>query len=159
MKTIGYCDKCNLRFSYEVKNMNDLKNVICPKCSSIVTGNKPPVKISKTEKNIGKLAYFFINFYFYFYLIFSSICLITYYLGFNKLFFVSFIIMSILYIIELLLGYTRNIFGNIGIIVGGIIGYIFLNNIMLGATYVFFISSIIKLIINFILNVIIRKCS
>ena len=159
MKKEGYCDKCDLKFTYEIKNMNDTKNVKCPKCNSDVTGKTAPIKVTKIEKAVGNTANVLIDIYFYFYLIFSIIGLITYYIGLNKLFIVSFIIMMILYVIELLLGYTRNIFGTLGIIIGGIIGYIFLNNIPLGITYVFLISGIIKLIINFILNVIIRKCS
>ena len=159
MKKEGYCDKCNLKFTYEIKTMNDTKNIICPKCNNNVTGKKAPIKISKTEKTIEKTANTLIDLYFYFYLIFSTIGLITYYLGLNKLFQITFIIMIIIYVIELLLGYTRNIFGTLGIIIGAILGHIFLNNILLGATYIFFISSIIKIIINAILNVIIRRCN
>lgn len=157
MEIRNYCDKCKLEFNKEIKSMNDLKKTNCPKCGKECTGKKAPNNISKTEENIGKIAYFLINFYFYFYLIFSIISYVFYYLGLNKLFLISFILMISLYIIELLMGYTRNIFGFVGIAIGGIIGYLF-DNVLLGITYVFLISSIIKVLINLIINVIIRRC-
>lgn len=157
MEVKGYCNKCDLEFSKEIKSMDDLKRVICPKCGSVSVGKKNR-NVSNVEENVGKIAYFFINFYFYFYLIFSCFCLVSFYLGINKLFLFSFVIMVSFYVIELFLGYTRNLFGIVGIVVGGVVGYLFLGSAFIGIVYVFFLSSIIKVFINFIINVIIRRC-
>ena len=64
-------------------------------------------------------------------------------------------------IIDYLLGYTRNLFGTLGLLISSILGVIIIKDtktgIFVGITVCTFISSFIKVIINKLLNRLFRK--
>lgn len=158
----GYCLKCDFEFDYVVNNMNDLNNLLCPKCGNRIDVNsKKVVPPSKFSKNADKIAYKVLDFYYYFYLIFSIIGIVSFYLGFNKLLIISSIISFIVYFIELMIGFTRNIFGLFGLLVSFVIGVFVVNDLLIGicigSCYLFFISGIFKIIFNLIINRLYRK--
>lgn len=162
MKKLGYCEYCDLEFDYEIKNMNDLKNVTCPKCNKKINPNKKKyVPLTKTEKAVDNIANTVINIYFYFYLVTSALGLIFYFIKQTKLFEITSIIIIVGIIIDYLRGYTRNLFGTLGLIISIGIGIYLLNDIKIGAyigiTVCTFISSFIKQILNKIINKLFRK--
>ena len=117
-------------------------------------------KEKKLANFLDKLGHFIINFHFHFYLLFSILIIISYYLGFIKVFNILFIIMISIYIIELLLGLDRNFLGFFGILIAGIIGYLCLGNtngVLLAITYAILVVNILKLLLNVLLNRVINK--
>ena len=94
-------------------------------------------------------------------MIFSIIGIVSFYLGFNKLLIISSIISFIVYFIELMIGFTRNIFGLFGLLVSFVIGVFVVNDLLIGicigSCYLFFISGIFKIIFNLIINRLYRK--
>ena len=162
MKKQGYCEYCDLEFDYEVNNMNDLKNVTCPKCNNKINPkSKKIIPLTKTEKTVDNIANTIINIYFYFYLVTSTLGLIFYFTKLTKLFEIIGVLIIIGIIIDYLRGYTRNLFGTLGLIISIGIGIYLLNDIKIGAllgiTVCTFISSFIKQILNKILNKLFRK--
>lgn len=162
MKKQKYCEDCNQKFEYIVKNINELNEITCPKCGKKTNKDykktEPP---SKLEKKLDKIIHKILNFYYYFYFIFSVIGIIGHLLEINKLLIISTIICITMYIIELIIGFTRNIFGLCGIIISVIIGNIILKDFIIGSSlgicYMLLISNIIKIIINLIINKLYRK--
>ena len=86
---------------------------------------------------------------------------IFYFTNHMTLFNITTIIIIIGIIIDYLIGYTRNIFGTMGLIISSVIGICVLKDIktaiFLGITFCTFISSSIKLIIGKIISFLIRK--
>ncbi len=116
--------------------------------------------MSKLANRIEKVVNITTKLYFYFYLALSIISITLYYLNYISAFKIVALIMISIYIIELLLGFDRNLFGFIGIFISGLIGYMLLNNfngILLGISFGILIINIIKRILNFILNIIIKS--
>ena len=162
MKKQGYCKYCDLEFEYEVNNMNDLKNVTCPKCNREVNPkSKKYVPLTKTEKTVDNIANTIINIYYYFYFVTSTLALIFYFTHYTKLFEITTIIIIIGIVIDYLRGYTRNLFGTLGLIISIGLGIYLINDIKIGAylgiVVCTFISSFIKQIINKIINKLFRK--
>lgn len=162
MKKQGYCSNCDLEYDYEVNNMNDLKKVTCPKCNKKVNPNsRKPVKETKTERTVGNIAKTIINIYYYFYFVTSLLGLIFYFTNLAQLFEIITIIIIIGIIIDYIRGYTRNLFGTLGIMLATIVGVYILKDIKtgiyLGIVVITFISSFIKQIINKIINKLFRK--
>ena len=162
MKKKLYCIHCNNEFEKEIKSMNDIKNITCPNCNKKVNQkNRKPEVITKTEKTVENIANTLMNIYFYFYFVTSTLSLIFYFTNYIKLFEVTTIITIIGIVIDYLFGYTRNLFGTLGLLISSIIGIHLLNDtkqgIFLGITVCTFISSFIKIIINKILNRLFRK--
>ena len=162
MKKKLYCRYCNNEFEKEIKTMNDTKNITCPNCKKIIFDkDRKPEVVTKTEKTIESLAYTIINIYFYFYFAISTLSLIFYFTNRIKLFEATTIITIVGIIIDYLLGYTRNLFGTLGLLVSSLIGIYILKDtktgIFLGITVCTFISSFIKVIINKLLNRLFRK--
>lgn len=162
MEKLGYCESCDSEFKYEVNNMNDLKNVTCPKCNNKINPkSKKIIPLTKTEKTVDNIANTVINIYFYFYLVTSTLGLIFYFTKQTKLFEFTTILIIIGIIIDYLRGYTRNIFGTLGLIISIGLGIYLINDIKIGAflgiTVCTFISSFIKQIINKIINKLFRK--
>ena len=162
MKKLGYCEYCDLEFDYEVNNMNDLKNVICPKCNKKINPNKKKyVPLTKGELAVDNIANTIINMYFYFYLVTSILGLTFYFTRQTKLFEITSIIIITGIIIDYIRGYTRNLFGTLGLIISIGLGIYLLNDIKLGTylgiTVCTFISSFIKEILNKIINKLFRK--
>ena len=156
MKKLGYCPTCRLEFEYNVNNMEELNNVFCPKCNARVSNNYVrPKQISKADKVAGSIFSKLLKIYFYFYLIRSCIGLAVYFLGFIGLFKGLITAALILYLIELMLGYTRNIFGLFGMIVSIAICSFLLNDIVmgifLGSCIIFIISGLLRLLFIFLL--------
>lgn len=115
--------------------------------------------MTKNEKKLAnildKIAHFLINFYFYFYLLFSILTIIFYYFNIISVFKVLFIIMISIYALELMCGFDRNFIGVFGVIISGSIGYFVFNStygIMLGISIAILIISILKLILNLFIN-------
>lgn len=162
MKKNGYCVNCDYEFIYSVNSINDLSDVVCPKCNSIInTKDKKYVSVSKSIRRFDKFVNKLLDFYYYFYFIFSIIGILGFYLGINKVLFVCSIISFILYFVELLFGFTRNFLGIFGVFVGSIVGILVLDNLIIGicvgSLVNFFISGVIKIIINTIINRLYRK--
>ena len=162
MKKNGYCKDCDYQFSYNINNSYDLNNVYCPKCNSKINPNyKKVVPLSKFERKVDKAAHNVLNFYYYFYFIFSILGLLCYYFDFNKLVFVFSFICFFTYFIELFIGFTRNLFGVFGLFISSVIGIVILKDVRLGicigSFYLFLISGIIKIIFNLIINKLYRK--
>ena len=162
MKKLGYCEYCDLEFEYEIKTIEDTKNVICPKCNRRVNPkSKKVVPLTKTEKTVDNVAHTIINIYYYFYLVTSILGLIFYFTKLTKLFEITTILIIIGIIIDYLRGYTRNIFGTLGLIISIGLGIYLINDIKIGAylgiVVCTFISSFIKQIINKIINKLFRK--
>ncbi len=162
MKKLGYCPNCNLEFEYNINNMNDFNNVFCPKCNNRVSNNYvKPKQMSKTDRVAGSIFSKLITFYFYFYLIMSSIGLVCYILDFMTPFKIFTTLSLILYVIELLMGYTRNVFGLSGMIISIVICSLKLNDIKmgiyLGSCIMFIISGLLRLLFWFIIYRIDRK--
>ena len=82
-------------------------------------------KEKKLASIFDKVGHFVISFHFYFYLLISTLILAANYLNFNKLFNILFIIMIVVYFIELFLGFDRNFLGYVGTCIAGFIGYLF----------------------------------
>lgn len=162
MKKKLYCRYCNKEFEKEIKTMNDLKNITCPNCNKKVSDkDRKPEIITKTDRKVEGLAYTIMNIYFYFYFVTSSLSLIFYFTNYTKLFEITTIITLIGIIIDYLLGYTRNLFGTLGLLISSILGVLIVKDtkqgIFLGITVCTFISSFIKVIINKLLNRLFRK--
>ena len=162
MKKLGYCGYCDLEFEYEIKNMDDLKNITCPKCKrSVNPKSKKYVPLTKTEKTVDNVAHTIINIYYYFYFVTSILGLIFYFTKLTKLFEITSILIIIGIVIDYLRGYTRNIFGTLGLIISIGLGIYLINDIKIGAylgiVVCTFISSFIKQIINKIINKLFRK--
>lgn len=117
--------------------------------------------VEKNNDKIEGVMSIIVDIYFYFYFVTSILSLIFYFTGSIKLFEIMSIIIIIGVVIDLLLGYTRSLFGTLGIIIFSIIGVIILKDIktgiFLGITTCMFISSLINVIINKIINILIRK--
>lgn len=162
MKKSGYCLKCDFEFEYVINNINDLNNVLCPKCSNKIDVNrKKVIPSSKFVKNVDKISHGLIDFWYYFYLIFSVIGLVSFYLGFNKFLIIFSIISLVVYFIELMFGFARNILGLFGLIISSFIGVFIFKDVLIGicvgSCYIFLISGIVKIIFNFIINRLYRK--
>lgn len=101
-----------------------------------------------------------VDIYFYFYFVTSILALIFYFIGSIKAFEVMSIIIITGVVIDFLLGFTRSLFGTLGIIVFSIVGIFILddvkNGIFLGTTICMFISSLVNVIINKIINIFYR---
>ncbi|MBQ9319136.1 MAG: hypothetical protein IJR82_05855 [Bacilli bacterium] len=124
--------------------------------------NNIETKRKKVNNNkLDKIFYSMINIYFYFYFVTSLLSLIFYFTNHITLFNITTIIIIIGIIIDFLIGYTRNIFGTMGLIISSVIGICVLKDIkigiFLGITVCTFISSSIKLIIGKIISFLIRK--
>ena len=112
------------------------------------------------DKIEGTMSIIF-DIYYYFYFVTSILSLIFYFTGSGKLFEIMSIIIIIGVVIDFLLGYTRSLFGTLGIIIFSIVGVVIIKDvktgIFLGITTCMFISSLINIIINKIINFLIRK--
>ena len=121
------------------------------------------MKKLKEEKNdkFENVMSIIVDIYFYFYFVTSILSLIFYFTGSIKLFEIMSIIIIIGVVIDFLLGYTRSLFGTLGIIISSVICTFILKDIktgiFLGTTICMFISSTINVIINKIINILIRK--
>ena len=106
----------------------------------------------KNESILENLFYASLSAFYYFYFVTSLLSLIFYFTDNIKLFNIVTIIIIIGIIIDYILGFTRNIFGTIGLIVSSIIGVYLLKDIkmgiFLGIVVCSFISSVIKLILS-----------
>ena len=162
MKKIGFCKECNLEFEYLVNNMNDLNNVMCPKCNKNVDSRyRKTVLSTKLDKTVGKITNNIFNFWYYFYFIFSVVAIISFYLKIKNVFVIFAVISLIVYFIELLLGFTRNIFGLVGFIISSVIGIFIVKDafvgVLIGSSYLFFISGVIRIIYDLIINFLFNK--
>ncbi len=162
MKKKLYCRYCNLEFEKEIKTMEDTRNITCPNCKKQVSDkDRKPEVVTKTDRKVESLAYTLMNIYFYFYFVTSTLALIFYFTHYIKLFEITTIITIIGIVIDYLLGYTRNLFGTLGLLISSILGVYILKDtklgIFLGITVCTFISSFIKVIINKLLNRLFRK--
>ena len=162
MKKKLYCRYCNLEFEKEIKTMEDTRNITCPNCKKQVSDkDRKPEVVTKTDRKVESLAYTLMNIYFYFYFVTSTLALIFYFTHYTKLFEITTIITIIGIVIDYLLGYTRNLFGTLGLLISSILGVLILKDtktgIFLGITVCTFISSFIKVIINKLLNRLFRK--
>ena len=162
MKKKLYCRYCNLEFEKEIKTMEDTRNITCPNCKKQVSDkDRKPEVVTKTDRKVESLAYTLMNIYFYFYFVTSTLSLIFYFTNHIKLFEITTIITIIGIVIDYLLGYTRNLFGTLGLLISSILGVLILKDtkegIFLGITVCTFISSFIKVIINKLLNRLFRK--
>ena len=162
MKKKIYCRYCNDEFEKEINSIKDTKNITCPNCNKIVSDkDRKPEIITKTDRKVESIANTIFNIYYYFYFVTSTLSLIFYITNNIKLFEITTTITIIGIILDYLLGYTRNLFGTLGLLVSSLIGIHLLNDtkegIFLGITVCTFISSTIKIIINKILNRLFRK--
>ena len=162
MKKKLYCRYCNLEFEKEIKTMEDTRNITCPNCKKQVSDkDRKPEVVTKTDRKVESLAYTLMNIYFYFYFVTSTLALIFYFTNHTKLFEITTTITIIGIVIDYLLGYTRNLFGTLGLLISSILGVLILKDtkagIFLGITVCTFISSFIKVIINKLLNRLFRK--
>ena len=61
MKKHGYCEYCDLEFDYEIKTIEDTKNVICPNCNKRINPkSKKIVSLTKTENQFSVTEIYFI---------------------------------------------------------------------------------------------------
>ena len=162
MKKRLYCRYCKIEFEKEIKTMNDIRNITCPNCNKIVNEkDRKPEVVTKTEENIENLVNTLVNIYFYFYFVTSVLSLVFYLTNYIKLFEITTTIIIIGIVIDYIFGYTRNLFGTLGLIVSSIIGVYILKDtkqgIFLGITVCTLISSTIKVLINKVLNKLFRK--
>ena len=162
MKKRLYCRYCNLEFEKEIKTMEDTRNITCPNCKKQVSDkDRKSEVVTKTDRKVESLAYTLMNIYFYFYFVTSTLALIFYFTNHIKLFEITTIITIIGIVIDYLLGYTRNLFGTLGLLISSVLGVYILKDtkegIFLGITVCTFISSFIKVIINKLLNRLFRK--
>lgn len=162
MKKKLYCRYCNLEFEKEIKTMEDTRNITCPNCKKQVSDkDRKPEVVTKTDRKVESLTYTLMNIYFYFYFVTSTLALIFYFTHYTKLFEITTIITIIGIVIDYLLGYTRNLFGTLGLLISSVLGVYILKDtkegIFLGITVCTFISSFIKVIINKLLNRLFRK--
>jgi len=115
----------------------------------------------KTDSILESIFYSLFDIYYYFYFVTSLIALIFYFTNHMKGFEITTIIIIIGIVIDYIIGYTRNIFGTIGLIVASILGVYILKDIktgiFLGIVICTFISSVIVLVINKIITFLIRK--
>ena len=162
MKKRLYCRYCKFEFEKEIKTMNDIRNITCPNCNKKVNDkDRKPEVITDKERRVEDLAYTLINIYFYFYFVTSILSLIFFLTNHIKLFEITTIIIIIGILIDYIFGYTRNLFGTLGLIISSIIGVYILKDtkqgIFLGITVCTLVSSTIKVLINKILNRLFRK--
>lgn len=162
MKKKLYCRYCNLEFEKKIKTMEDTRNITCPNCKKQVSDkDRKPEVVTKTDRKVESLAYTLMNIYFYFYFVTSTLALIFYFTNHIKLFEITTTITIIGIVIDYLLGYTRNLFGTLGLLISSVLGVYILKDtkegIFLGITVCTFISSFIKVIINKLLNRLFRK--
>lgn len=156
MKKLGYCNDCKLEFEYQINNMEEYNNVFCPKCNKRVSNNYVrPKQLSKKDIIAGNIFEKVLKIYFYFYLIISLIALTFYILGFKEIFIFLTTLSLILYLVELLFGYTRNIFGLGGMLISITICSIILNDIKmgiyLGSCLIFILTGLLRMLFFFII--------
>lgn len=117
--------------------------------------------VDEKESVLEDIFYSVFDIYYYFYFVTSLIALILYFTNHMKGFEITTIIIIIGIIIDYIIGYTRNVFGTIGLIISSVIAVYILKDvkigIFLGITICTFISSVIVLIINKIISFLIRK--
>ena len=105
----------------------------------------------KSDEKFENIMSLIVDIYFYFYFVTSILGLIFYFTNCINAFNITSIIIIVGVVIDFLLGYTRSLFGTIGIILFSIIGIIILKDIkigiFLGTTICMFISSLINVII------------
>lgn len=162
MKKRLYCRYCKNEFEKEIKTMNDIRNITCPNCNKIVNDkDRKPEIVTNQDRKVESLAYTLVNIYFYFYFVTSLLALIFFLTNYIKLFEITSIIIIIGIVIDYIFGYTRNLFGTLGLIISSIIGVYILKDtkqgIFLGITVCTLVSSTIKVLINKILNKLFRK--
>lgn len=151
-----YCKKCNFEFSDKFSKRDASGNLLCPKCNNRVDAysKKPGPTITKVDKVASKA----LNIYFDIYIILSIIAVISYFLNLNIVVIIASIIMSIVFLIELLFGFTRNYFGIGGYILSIVLGIYFIKEPLLGfavgTSFMFLIASIIRLIRRGIIKII-----
>ena len=101
-----------------------------------------------------------VDVYFYFYFVTSILALIFYFIGSIKAFEVTSIIILIGVGIDFLLGYTRSLFGTLGLIVFSLIGIYLVKDIktgiFLGVNVCMLISSMVNVIISKIIGLCFR---
>lgn len=162
MKKVCCCQSCNYEFEVIINNMEEYNNVFCPKCNNKVNLNyRKPKQISKIDRKANNVFNILIKIYAYFYLIFGTLGLIGFIIGSTLLFKTSAIIALIVYIIELLFGYIRNIFGLFGIIISSLICIFITNDIVkgiyLGGCIIFILSALIKILFFKLLIILDKK--
>ena len=59
MKRTIHCKNCNHKFEYNINNMDDMKNISCPKCRNKITDTKEKIEY---ESSSGKFEDKFSNF-------------------------------------------------------------------------------------------------
>ncbi len=117
---------------------------------------------NKIENKMGNVLSKIFIVYFYFYLVLSIISLILYIFKLFTPFRIITIIMLIFYLLELLLGIDRNFFGILGVIILGIIGFLFTNSfngILLGITIGIFVVNVLWVLFCRLVGFLIRKWS
>ena len=101
-----------------------------------------------------------VDVYFYFYFVTAILALIFYFIGSIKAFEVTSLIILIGVGIDFLLGYTRSLFGTLGIIVFSLIGIYLVKDIktgiFLGVNVCMLISSMVNVIISKIIGLCFR---
>lgn len=151
-----YCKKCNFEFDNNFIKKDETGNILCPKCNNAIdiTARKTIPVRTKADRVATKA----LNIYFDIYIILSILAVISYFLKFNIGVIILAILMSIVFVIELIFGFTRNYFGLGGYILSIILGIWYIKEPLLGfavgTSFMFFISSIIRLIIRGILKII-----
>lgn len=117
--------------------------------------------VEKNDDKLEGVMSIMFDIFYYFYFVTSILSLIFYFTGSIKLFEIMSIIIIVGVVIDFLLGYTRSLFGTLGLIIFSIIGVVIIKDvktgIFLGITTCMFISSLINIIINKILSFLIRK--
>ena len=117
---------------------------------------------NKIENKMGNVLSKIFVVYFYSYLVLSIISMILYFFKLFTPFRIITIIMLIFYLLELLLGIDRNFFGILGVIILGIIGFLFTNSfngILLGITIGIFVVNVLWVLFCRLVGFLIRKWS
>lgn len=108
MKKSIHCKNCNYKFEYNVNNMDDLKNVTCPKCRQKITikskddnnHNNHNNENSNFEDKLGNFLAGFTMFSRWFYLLAAIVGIVLYCFKIYSVSFILSIICLVFYLLE-----------------------------------------------------------
>lgn len=104
MQLTRYCRNCKKQYNFDIKDMKELENLICPVCGHKIdknsrTGNNPSDGEVPAEF-VGKAYYFFIRFFFLFFPLCGLIGVIAFFMQLKMLLYVTSCVGILVYIIR-----------------------------------------------------------
>lgn len=125
-----YCSNCKKSFDFQIKGMNDLKNLTCPECGRPISENSRVPSTSEEDdvRAANALSNVF-SFLYYFYIVIAGLGIAFYFLKFYNALFVTTAINLLFYAVMMLIGFNGFTSGLLFLPVGAVAGYIYFKTI------------------------------